>query len=154
MSHAPGLGTQLRLLTALLDGDVQALYEEAGAPFRPRFFPIVRQLLSDGSAPVSVLARATGVSQPAATQTIRQMADLGLVTLSAGEDARQRMVRLTPRGMELADQLQPLWSAVALAAHDLDLELPHPLAETLGAALDALAREPFKSRILRRLGDG
>jgi DNA-binding MarR family transcriptional regulator len=149
----PPLGTQLRLLTARLDGDVQALYDELGAAFRPRFFPIVQHLLRSGAAPVSTLARATGVSQPAATQTIGEMARLGLVELSPGQDARERLVALSPAGLELVDRLQPLWDAIAEAARQLDRDLPHPLSKLLSSTLDALDREPFADRIRSNMQD-
>lgn len=154
MSASTGLGTQLRLVTAKLDGDVQALYDGLGVPFRPRFFPIVQQLLGDGPAPVTTLARATGVSQPAATQTIREMARLGLVEVSASDDARERLVGLTLAGRQLAHRLEPLWAAVAEAARELDGELPHPLSMILGATLEELARKSFKDRIQGKMKNG
>lgn len=148
-----GLGTQLRLVIAKLDGDVQALYDELGVPFRPRFFPIVQRLLCDGPTPVSILARATGVSQPAATQTVREMVRLGLAELSVGQDSRERLVGLTAAGSELLERLHPLWTAVAEAAGELDDELPHPLLETIRATLEALDRKPFHERIRERMKD-
>jgi DNA-binding MarR family transcriptional regulator len=154
MSPAVGLGTQLRLVIAKLDGDVQALYDELEVPFRPRFFPIVQILLCGVPAPVSTLARATGVSQPAATQTIGEMVRLGIVELSPGQDGRERLVGLTPAGAELAEQLHPLWLAVADAAGGLDRELAHPLSATLEATLDALARKSFRERIQGKMTDG
>jgi len=146
-----GLGTQLRALMTKLDGDVQTIYDEAGLPFRPRFFPIVQHLLGHGPATVTALARAIGVSQPAATQTLREMAKLGLVDGQAGADARERLIGLSDRGAELADQLTPIWNAVREAAEELDRQLPHPLSQTVQSALAALDNEPFRERIRRRL---
>lgn len=151
MERSIGLGTSLRHLLARLDGDVQAIYDELGVPFRPRFYPIVQMLLSEGTASVGALARATGVSQPAATQTIGEMVRLGLVELSTGDDARERRVGLTPAGIALADRLRPLWAAVAEAAGELDQELPNPLSATVAAAIEALARKSFRDRIRGRM---
>jgi len=147
----PGLGTQLRLLTTRLDGDVQVLYDELGVAFRPRFFPLLQHLLEFGPKSVSALARAAGVSQPAATQTLGEMAKLGLVELAAGADARERLAAPTRKAVQLADQLRPVWESIAAAARELDQELPHGLGETLGSALDALNREPFLERIRRKI---
>ena len=151
MADVLGLGTQLRRVTASLDGDVQALYDELGVPFRPRFFPIVQHLLANGATAVSALARVTGVSQPAATQTVAEMAKVGLVAVAGGADARERLVRLTPAGLRLTEQLGVLWNAVSAAATELDSELPQPLSTTLSSTLAALAREPFKDRIRRKM---
>ena len=40
----PGLGTQLRHLIELLDGDVAQTYANAGLDYRPRFTPVMRVL--------------------------------------------------------------------------------------------------------------
>ncbi len=48
MSPTPpyrGLGTLLRHLLELLDGDVEQAYAELGLDYRPRFTPVVRALL-------------------------------------------------------------------------------------------------------------
>ena len=154
MSAANGFGTQLRMLIAKLDCDVQGLYDRTAVPFRPRFYPIVQHLLQHGQTPVTTLSHVIGVSQPAVTQTVGQMAKLGLVDIAAGADARQRLVGLTASGRSVAAQLRPLWDAVAAAAADLDLELPYPLSKVLASTLDALAREPFEDRIQRKMKNG
>jgi len=145
------LGTQLRAVTAQLDGDVQSFYDELGIPFRPRFTPVVQHLLREGPTRVSALASEIGVSQPAATQTIAEMARLGLVAAAPGADARERLVSLAPEGERLAEALGPLWRAVEGAAKELNSELPMPLSELLAATLHALHRESFQDRIRRRL---
>ena len=51
-----GLGTRLRLLLAALDGELQALYDALGEPFRPRFYPVARHLHARGGDTVGELA--------------------------------------------------------------------------------------------------
>ena len=151
MNRTNGLGTRLRHLSASLDADVQHFYQERDLPFRPRFFPIAQCLLRDGESSVSALAERTGVSQPAVTQTLGEMASLGLIVLSAGDDRRVRRVALTDKCRAIAKTLTPLWDAVEAAAADLDAELPHPLSGTIDAALEALQRKPFRERIKARM---
>jgi MarR family transcriptional regulator, organic hydroperoxide resistance regulator len=141
-----GLGTRLRRLIAFLDGDVQALYDELGVGFRPRFYPIVR-LLMVGPATVGELAAGTEVSQPAATQTLQEMRKAGLVQISRGADARSRRVELTAEGRQLAKVLGPVWAAIGRAADRLDQELAHGLSATIDEALEALAETSFRTRI-------
>lgn len=141
----------MRHLLTLLDGDVQALYDEAGVTFRPRFYPIVQNLLRNGTCTVTALADASGVSQPAMTQTLAEMRRLDLITFSAGEDPREKLFRLTAEGERLAEQLRPTWRARAAAAAALDTELPSPLSATIAAAIEALERKPFKVRIQEKM---
>lgn len=143
------LGTRLRTLLAMLDGDVEALYARIGTPFRPRFYPVVARLLEAGTATVGELASAAGVSQPAVTQTLGEMEKLGLIDVSVASDRRSRSIALSEGGQATARKLLPLWLAIDAAANELDRELPNALSATLDAALGALGRESFLDRIDR-----
>jgi DNA-binding MarR family transcriptional regulator len=145
-----GLGARLRRLLAALDGAVQAEYDRRAVPFRPRYYPVVRQLLASGPASVGALSAGAGVTQPAVTQTLNEMRRAGLVTLGEGADRRERRVSLTDAGRALAADLAPLWSAVEAAARDLEAEAG-PLGQVLDAAAAALQREPFGARIAKAL---
>jgi DNA-binding MarR family transcriptional regulator len=142
------LGTRLHHLLELLDGGVAAVYADLGLDgFRPRFTPIVRVLAASGPSSIRDLARAIGVTHSAASQTVTQMARQDLVILVPGEDARQRIVRLTPKAERLLPALDAEYAATAAAARELDAELPFPLTRLLDEALDALRRRPMRQRI-------
>lgn len=150
--HRPdpaAVGTLLRHVLELLDGDVAAVYEEQGlAEYRPRFSPAVRALLAEGPLSVRDLAAAMGVTHSAASQTAAQMARAGLVTHTPDpRDARRRLVGLTPKAHALLPQIKAEWSATAAAMAGLDAELSMPLAELLAEVADAVRRRPFRERI-------
>lgn len=142
-----GLGTRLRLLLARLDGELAELYKSEGHPFRPRFYPVFQLLMQREQASVSEIAGHLQVSQPAATQTLAEMKRLDLVTYAAARDRRERVVKLTPHAIDVAEELQPLWEAVGRAATQLDQELSYPLSAILDEANLALARKSFPDRI-------
>jgi len=152
-----GLGTRLRHVLDLLDGDVARVYADLGlADYRPRFSPVVRTLVMLGPSPIRDIARAIGVTHSAASQTVTQMSRAGLVTLEAGADARQRIVHLTGRARALLPVIDAEWAATGAAAAGLDAELPVPLGEVLAAVLRAVQRRPMRERIAdaaRALGD-
>jgi DNA-binding MarR family transcriptional regulator len=142
------LGTRLRRLLELLDGGVAAVYIDLGlARFRPRFTPIVRVLAASGPSSIRELADAIGVTHSAASQTVAQMAKQDLVMLTPGEDARQRIVRLTPKAERLLPTLDAEWTATTTAVRELDAELSFPLSELVDEALLALHRRPMRQRI-------
>jgi DNA-binding MarR family transcriptional regulator len=153
----PALGTRLRHVLELLDGDVAQVYADLGlADYRPRFSPVVRALVALGPSSIRDLARATGVTHSAASQTVAQMSRCGLVMLEPGQDARQRIVRLTDRARSLLPVIDAEWAATGAAAAELDAELPVPLGEMLTAIIRATARRPMRERIAdaaRALGD-
>ncbi|MFC0531931.1 MarR family winged helix-turn-helix transcriptional regulator [Phytohabitans kaempferiae] len=142
------VGTLLRHVLELLDGDVAAVYRDAGLPdYRPRFSPPVRALVAAGPMSIRDLAAAVGVTHSAASQTVAQMSRAGLVTLTPGTDARQRIVTLTDRARELLPTIEAEWAATTAAMRELDAELPMPLADLLTAVAAALRERPFRERI-------
>lgn len=149
MSSDPsaGLGTRLRRVLERLDGDLQQVYLDAGFNYRPRFTPVMKAL-ADGSAKgAQEIARLTRVSQPAASQTLAKMEQLGLVATERGEDARERPARLTDKGRALLEDLQRYWRATEQAALALQVEAGVDLAGALDAVLAALDRKRFKDRV-------
>jgi DNA-binding MarR family transcriptional regulator len=143
-----GLGTQLRHLIELLDGAVEQAYVDAGLAYRPRYTPVMRVLADQRSATIGELAELAGITQPAATQTVALMKKQGLVQVLAGEaDGRQRVVRLSRKGVALLPRVQACWQATRGAADSLDADLDFPLSACLAQAIAALEKRPFGARI-------
>lgn len=141
------LGTALRHLLELLDGDVAAVYEEEGLDYRPRFTPIMRALAGCTSMAIRDLAAAARISHSAASQTVARMKNAGLVEQVGASDARERAVRLTRRGKALMPKLEMRWRATNAAAEELDHELSDRLTHCVEEAITALEARSFKQRI-------
>lgn len=142
------LGTQLRHLLELLDGDVAEVYAELDlGGLRPRFVPVVRVLVADGPMSIREVANAISVTHSAASQTVTQMVNYGLVALEPGADARQRIAHLTTKARSLLPVMDAEWAATEAAVAELDAELPFPLTDLVAAALQALQRRSFRDRI-------
>ncbi|WP_422756296.1 MarR family winged helix-turn-helix transcriptional regulator [Micromonospora sp. WMMD708] len=142
------LGTRLRHLLDLLDGDVAAVYTDLGLPgLRPRYTPVLIALDRLGPASIRTLAGATGVTHSAASQTIARMAADGLVTLAPGADARQRIVTPTDRARDLLPVLHAEYAATTTAARRFEAELAYPLSRLVDEALAALRRRSMRQRI-------
>ncbi|GIG67942.1 MarR family winged helix-turn-helix transcriptional regulator [Phytomonospora endophytica] len=144
------VGTLLRHVHDLLDGDVARAYPDLGLPagYRPRYSPVMRALAAHGPMPIRDLAEAVGVTHSAASQSVAQMARDGLLELRPGTDARQRVAHLSEHGEGLLPAVHREWTAVATAMRDLDEELPAPLAEVLLAVLEAVEGRSLRERIV------
>ncbi len=143
-----GLGTQLRHLTDLLDGAVAEAYKKDGLTYRPRYTPVMRALVADGPGSVTQIAQTSGITQPAATQTIALMIREGLLSAEpSATDNRQKLIRITPYGCRQLPRLEACWNAATAAANSLDADLPFPLSELLDLAIHALAKQTFAERI-------
>jgi DNA-binding MarR family transcriptional regulator len=144
---AVGLGTLLRHLLDLLDGDVQRAYDELGLDYRPRYTPVVVALLDLGPSSIQDIATAAHITHSAASQTVAQMAEKGLVLVTPGRDLRHRVVHVGQPLEKMLPALRRLWSAAAAAAAALDAELPTGLADVVTTAIEALERVPFRARM-------
>lgn len=147
-----GIGTRVQHLLEQLDGGVARAYAELGLPgFRPRFNPVIRVVAGYGPTSIRDIARALAVTHSAASQTVAQMVRDGLVTVAPGADARQRIVHLTVRARDLLPLLELEWRATTAAFARFQAELPFPLTDLVDAALRALEREPFDTRVVAAL---
>jgi DNA-binding MarR family transcriptional regulator len=143
------LGTRLRHLLEVLDGDISAVYADLGlAEIRPRFVAYVRTVAAAGPSSIRHLAAAIGVTHSAASQTVAQMARHGLVTLSPGADARQRIVHLTPKAAALLPVIDAEYTATATATAELESELSAPLSVVVEEFFAALSRRSMRDRIV------
>jgi DNA-binding MarR family transcriptional regulator len=149
---ADGLGTQLRRLLELLDGDVEAIYRRDHSYYLPRFTPVMKALTEKEPQTIKAIAERSSISHSAASQTVTRMTELGLVELQVDSDRRARLVCLTEEGRELLPWLQQRWQATTRAARSLDRELSYPLSELLSEAVALLERKPFADRIDRAAG--
>jgi DNA-binding MarR family transcriptional regulator len=149
MTSGPdGVGTRLRHVLELLDGDVAKFLADIGLDgYRPRYSPVVRALLAKGPLAIRDLAAEMRVTHSAASQTVAQMHRAGLVALEPGADARQRIVSLTERARALLPLVEAEWAATTEASAALEAELPYSLRALLDAIVEALDRKPFRQRI-------
>ncbi|RKH63551.1 MarR family winged helix-turn-helix transcriptional regulator [Corallococcus llansteffanensis] len=142
------LGTLLRHLTELLDGAVEKAYESLPLDYRPRYTPIVRTLIELGPASIRTVSTRAGISHSAVSQTVAQMEKRGLVTLRASDDdARERIIVLTPAAEAIVPALQRQWELTQAAAQAFEGELSMPLSQLLREAIEALERRPFDERL-------
>ncbi len=141
------LGTLLRHLIDLLDGEVEAAYAASGLNWRPRYTPILRVLMRDGGQSIKTIAQQIGISHSAVSQTVTQMVKDELVLLKPGADARERIVILTAKTESMIPRLKRQWAAVNQAAETLDQELSAPLSGVVREAIAALTDQSFGQRI-------
>lgn len=147
MTEIRTLGTLLRHLIDLLDGGVEETYREAGLAYRPRYTPVVRVLLKGGPSSIRAIADQGGMTHSAASQTVSHMSANGLLDISAGEDARERVVALSAAAEAMVPALKRHWAATETAVRALEAEIGAPLADIARDAIDALERKPLSQRI-------
>lgn len=132
--------------------DADRAYAAAGLDFRARLFPVVYGLHRDGPMTVGELTALSGFTQPATSQNIRQLEKDGYVKVTAGRDARERMVALTAKGRKLVEAHQPFWQQVRIAVDEmLAGEVQPDFIAALSSLEAALERRSLFERIVARL---
>ena len=144
---ADGLGTQLRRLLELLDGDLDQIYREDHPFYTPRFTPVMKALAANDHLTIKEIAAMSSVSHSAASQTVAKLTDTGLVELTPDTDRRSRRAALTREGRRLLPWLEKRWRATNAAARELDAKLSYPLSKLLGQAIEELEARSFADRI-------
>lgn len=145
------LGTALRRLVELLDGELERVYQAQGpelAGYRASYTPVVRALIAAGNNPLSVraISVAAGVSHAAASACVSQMKRRGLLEDAPSRDGRERRVCLSASAHAILPQLKAVWDRAEQAAADLDAEVGVCLADVINAAVDAIERRRFMGR--------
>ena len=146
-SRKPGLGTLLRHLLELLDGDLEKVYARDIPGYRPRYTPVMRTLLDAPGCTIREIATTACVSHSAASQTVSQMRRAGLLRVTRGEDAREVRLWLTPAAKARLPALRKQWAATTRAAAALEQDMGAPLGEVLASAIAALENRSFLARI-------
>jgi DNA-binding MarR family transcriptional regulator len=140
-----------RLLDAM-DADIARLYVERGiSGVRPRFVGPLIRLGRRGGMTIRQLAESLEVTHSAMSQTVAALQRDGLVTTTAGADARTREVVLTDRARDLLPFLEAEWRATEQVVAELDAEIPYALSQVVEDLKAALARRSFHDRIADRI---
>jgi DNA-binding MarR family transcriptional regulator len=155
----PSLRDQLPSLWRPLHGllrDIERGIEEAYAQLgiegvRPRFSMALMFLDLAGPMTIRRLATECGVTHSAMSQSVTEMRKSGLVESAPGQDARSRLVSLTPRGRDVVPILRAEWDATEAALEEIEAELPYPPSLMAGDLARALERRVFSERLLTQL---
>mgnify|MGYP001036457626 FL=1 len=143
----PGyLGSRLKRLGERLQAGAAQVTVAAGLPMQPSHMPVLAAL--DGhTLSIGELVQAIGISQPGITRSVRQLADLGLVTSRPCADQRKRAVALTAAGQ--AAYARACLRVVPALEEALEALSPDRLAafmQQVDALEAALAEAPLEAR--------
>jgi SAM-dependent methyltransferase/DNA-binding HxlR family transcriptional regulator len=131
----------------IVDSASQAFYSQLEFPYRPRYTPLMRTLAS-GPATVTDLVTQLALTQGAVSQTLKLMADDGLITRSVSPgDGRQVIITLSEHGQGVLDILRPHWARMIAASAELEMDAHVPIRATLRSALAVCDERAFAERL-------
>ena len=144
------LGSRFKRIGERLQADTQQIMDQHGISLQAGQYPFLAALDRCGPLSIGELAEAVGITQPGATRTMGQLVKLGLVvSQSAPEDQRRKVVSLTDKGQELVDfSKRIVWPRIEQAMHDLCGDMAAPILDQLAAIEHGLESLPLRQRAL------
>jgi DNA-binding MarR family transcriptional regulator len=121
---------------------VTRLYDQALASSGLRItqYPILVWLASAGSSTMSLLAARMVMDRATLGHNLRPLEAQGLITITAGEDRRSRVVSLTELGRRKLREARPAWEA---AQQNFEAAFGAAESAALRATMTRLARLDF-----------
>jgi DNA-binding MarR family transcriptional regulator len=142
------LATRLKNLSDRLAKDVARVYKESDFEFEPRWFTMIYALKEGEELGVTELAMMLQQTHPAVNQVANVLVEKGLISeRKDSEDQRKRLLQLTAKGLQLVEQMEPLWEKIKEANNQL-LQESSDLLISLDAVEKALDDQSMHDRIV------
>lgn len=142
------LGTRIKNLSELLMKDMARVYKEYGVDFEPRWFTLFQLILVKNKISVTEIAAELNQTHPAVVQVVNLLERKKLIsTLKDHSDKRKRMVKLSPKGRALAQELVPLWEDVNKVSQEILEESAPDLLDKIENVERALKSESIYQRM-------
>lgn len=141
------LATRLKNLGERLAKDVAQIYKESDFDFEPRWFALFSSLKGGEELAVTELSQMLHQTHPAVNQVANVLVKKGLVKERKDKlDQRKRLLKLSKKGLALAEQMEPLWGKIKAANEQL-LEESKDILGSLQAVEQALDKKSIKERL-------
>jgi DNA-binding MarR family transcriptional regulator/ribosomal protein S18 acetylase RimI-like enzyme len=107
------LGSRLKRLSDRMMREVTEIYRQSGLDFEPKWFPLYYLLVREEAKSITEIAERLQMTHPGVIQIAREMEKAGwVVSERSGDDARRRLLRLTPEALAALPRLEQLWLGV------------------------------------------
>ena len=146
------LGSRIKNLSEHLMKDVSRIYKDQGLDFEPRWFTFFQLVLQKKEVSVTEIARELNQTHPAAVQVINNLEKKKLITSRKDKkDQRKRLIRLTKKGKQLAEELGPVWEAIHHSAREILAESDPELIDHIARVEEAIKQKSTYQRVTERL---
>lgn len=142
------IGSRLRRLTEELTRDAGEIYKMYGLDIKPKWFPVLYMLFSEGDHTVTGIAKAIGQTHPSVSTIVREMKTAGLVSeCKAGNDRRTTLVCLTDKAKAIEPSLKTVCHDVNTVVSAIEAQASDKLWNAITEWENALSTESFAMRV-------
>jgi len=147
-----GLGSRLNRLSDLLMKEIQGIYKSQNVDFDPYLFPAFHAIANLELSTNTELCEALFTSQPAVTQTINKLLSKGLIAQQIDPvDKRKKVIRLSKKGEQLHQDLQPLWNIFDASVKEFTILPADSLLQHLTLFETSIKNGDFKQSIMEKI---
>lgn len=147
------LGSRLKRLSDHLFSEVTAIYESLGIDLNPRFFPLFFLIGSEGAQTITGAAGTLGLTHAAISKIARDMIATGiLIKTTDPKDERRQLLTLSTDGVTLAEEMEPVWSAIRRQIDILINRQQNNLLTSLDEFETALTDKPLAKTVIDSIG--
>jgi DNA-binding MarR family transcriptional regulator len=143
-----------RMMETLLRS-AEEIYEARGLEFRGRWASTYQLLHSEGSLAVGQLADRLRLTHPGVIGITDEMLAAGIVdAVRDPDDARRRMIALTPRGKRMSSELFSIWRELGKAQRNRFADAGCDIMAVLEKVEDGLIEQGLAAEVLEKLENG
>ncbi|MBS7564364.1 MarR family transcriptional regulator [Mucilaginibacter sp. Bleaf8] len=149
---ALALATRLKRLSERLAQDVNKIYKELDLNFESKWFLVLELLRKNKMLSIVDIAESLKLTHPAIVQFVDQLLKAKLITVHKDiNDARKRLVALSPKGKKLLEELAPTLAIIKTENESWLEEADHNLLDTLAQLEQALDKQSMYYRIKKQM---
>ena len=132
----------------------EEIYETRGLQFRGRWASTYQLLYSEGPLAVGQIADRLRLTHPGVIGITDEMLAVGIIdAVRDPDDARRRMLALTPRGKRMAAELVSIWTELGKAQRNRFAEAGCDIMAVLEEVEDGLASQSLPAEVLEKLAN-
>ncbi|MFT3822702.1 MAG: bifunctional helix-turn-helix transcriptional regulator/GNAT family N-acetyltransferase [Chitinophagaceae bacterium] len=148
-SGALAVSTRLQRLSDRLRKDGQLIYQSNNIEFEPKWFPVIYALHRYPTLSIVELAEEIGYSHPSTISLLKELEKEKFIrSFKDKNDERKRMVKLTPRSIELIERMKPVWDKIKQTIEEIT-NTTNNLMLALDETEYQLSKESFFNRYQR-----
>ncbi len=145
-------GTRLRLLTDRFIQDGAKIYQSQNVDFEPRWFTMFYLLSQRSPLNISEITAELGYTQPAVTQIANLLIKKGLIKVVKDKtDTRKKILALSPKGLELVRDLQPIWQGFEDAVKELFSSVGYDVMHVVSKLENVLDEKDMFHRVSEKI---
>lgn len=115
------LSTRLQRLGDIIRKDVTRIYQEHHLDFEAKWFSLIYVIMHKSPISITELADEIGYAHPSIIALVKEMERKKLIKSTASKlDGRKRMLTLTPKVLEMEDELQKLWKNLEIVLNNIN----------------------------------